>query len=81
MAQPFDNINYIYSADIPGNIQKRFTYNADLGVEYAGHAVQGLATSDGKWTVQKFTYDVNKQVTLIQTAYGVWDDRASLNYS
>ena len=53
---------------------------------YVGWATPGVATSDAKWKIRKFTYDGNNQLTNIQFANGdvgfnaKWDDRASIAY-
>jgi len=50
----------------------------DSAPNYIGiNKTRTAATSEGTWTVMKFTYD-GSNVTDIETAYGVWDDRASL---
>jgi len=54
---------------------------------YIGWAEPGTATSDGKWRIQKLTYDANSMVTNIQWSGGednftsIWDNRAALSYS
>lgn len=53
---------------------------------YIGWATPGVATSDAKWKIRKFTYDSSGRTTNIQYASGdvgftqVWDNRASLVY-
>lgn len=67
--------------EIPSNLQMRVAYNASKQTEYAGFAARGLAASADGWLIQKFTYDANKQVTLRQSAYDAWDNRASATYA
>lgn len=64
--------------EIPTNMQMRADYLlvTDGLPTYMGYAPKGLATSTTGWLLQKFTYDVNRQCTLRQIAYGSWDLRA-----
>lgn len=68
--------------DVVTDTQFQADYSArtDGQPVYLGYAVKGKATSDDAWMVYKFTYDVNNQCTIRQTAYGVWTNRASLTY-
>lgn len=66
--------------EIPSDLQQRFAYNADLTVLYAGYNAKGKASSDTDWLLHKFTYDGNKQVTLRQSSYDSWDNRATASY-
>lgn len=69
---------------------QRFDYDVNGNTIYSGLAESGNsggpATSSAVWTIQKFTYDSNGHVTLIQWANGstlnnnIWDNRASLSY-
>lgn len=43
------------------------------------HVTNGVATSDTNWKILKFTYS-GSNVTRIQTAYGAWDNRATLSW-
>lgn len=63
--------------------QKRLDYDVrtDDNPVYVGFNVIGAATSDSGWVVQKLTYDSSSRVTVVQTAIGSWDSRASLTYS
>lgn len=54
--------------------------NTDGSPVYLGYAVIGKATSDDAWIIFKFTYDANMQILTKKTAYGTWDNRASLTY-
>jgi YD repeat-containing protein len=53
---------------------------------YIGWAPPGVATSDAKWKIRKFTYDGNSQVTNIKFANGdvgfnaIWDNRATITF-
>ena len=68
--------------DIPDNLQLRADYEArtDGQPVYSGRALLGTATSSETWIIYKFTYDGSDQITLRQTAYGAWDNRATLTY-
>jgi len=66
--------------EIPSDLQQRFAYNADLTILYAGYGAKGLAASSTGWLLHKFTYDANQQVTLRQSAFDSWDNRASATY-
>ena len=67
--------------EIPSNLQMRVAYNGDLQTEYAGYGARGLAAGTDGWLIQKFTYNASKQVTLRQSAYAAWDDRATASYA
>lgn len=57
----------------------RFDYDTrtDSLPVYVGHAEAGtLATS--LWAIEKYTYDDDDRVTLIEVLYGAWASRASL---
>jgi len=54
-------------------------YDADGDVVYIGnHIERGAADTDTSHAIKKFTMDVNKNVTKIETALGSWTDRVSL---
>lgn len=65
--------------EIPNDLQNRYEYNASSQVEYAGYAPKGLASNADGWLLHKFTY-TDSLVTLKQSAYGNWDNRASETY-
>lgn len=54
--------------------------NTDGSPVYLGYAVIGKNTSEDAWIIFKFTYDTNIQMLTKKTAYGAWDNRASLTY-
>lgn len=65
--------------EVPGELQMRAEYSgADL--IYLGKAIAGRATSASAWVIHKYTY-ASGLPTVKQTAYGAWDDRASLTYA
>lgn len=66
--------------DIGTNQQTRIEYDANNNPWYIGIGAKGLASSAIGWLIQKFTWDANQNVTLIQTAYGAWDNRQNLVY-
>ena len=80
MARNREILNFITTTDIPSTTQKRYEYNGDGTVLYAGSAPRGEATSDDTWTITKYTYS-SQQVTVSQTAFDSWDNRASAAYT
>ena len=53
---------------------------SDAAPTYIGlHLTNGAATTDPNWKIIKFTYS-GSDTTRIQTAYGAWDNRASLGW-
>lgn len=67
------------------NVQKiidslsiRISYSGD-NIEYVGYAIKGTATSADDWIVYYLQYS-GSNLTSKTTAYGAWDDRASLSY-
>lgn len=54
--------------------------NTDGSPVYLGYAILGKATSDDAWMIYYFTYDASVQMLTKKTAYGAWDNRASLTY-
>jgi hypothetical protein len=68
--------------EIPSNQQMRAAYSSTDGLpDYTGNAPKGLADSAQGWLLKKFTYDANRQCTLIQIAYDSWTNRAGASYS
>ena len=68
--------------EIPHSLQLRQeSSRPDLQPDYVGYGARGLATSVIGWMVYKFTYHANGYVTLRQTGYGKWDDRATITYA
>ncbi len=66
--------------EVPSSLQMRNEYNGDGSTLYSAFAIRGAASSDDVWTIFTYTYS-NGQMTLKQTAYGSWDQRASLIYT
>ena len=66
------------TTDVGSDQQKLFQFSGDELI-YFGRGAKGLATSQTGWLIQKFTWSSGKP-TSIQSAYGIWDDRASLSY-
>lgn len=75
-----DIINSKTINEAPSTLVNRFEYNGDSTVLYAGYAPRGSATSDDVWTIFKYTYS-SQLVTLKQTAFDSWDNRATASYS
>jgi len=69
--------------DIPHNLQMRLDYTGTPTGQplYMGYGARSLASSDDGWIIYKFTYDGSDFVTLRQTAYDSWDNRASASYA
>lgn len=79
MARPLELVNSYSINEVPSSLQNRYEYNGDGTVAYAGHAPRGAESTDNSWTIFQYTY-VGGAVTLKQTGYGAWSDRASLEY-
>lgn len=64
--------------DIPSNLQMFMDYllRTDGQPTYIGYGAKGLATSANGWLIYKFTFDDNGFITIRQTAYAAWDNRA-----
>lgn len=67
--------------DVPSNIQIRIEYNGSGYELYVGYGARGLATADLGWLIHKFTYDGSNRVTVRQSAYNSWNNRASASYA
>lgn len=69
--------------EIPGILQIRVDANgrSDNQPVYVGFTEKGNPTSDTEWTVWKITYDSYNDFSYKQSAFGSWDNRASLTYS
>lgn len=80
MARSLELVNSYSINEVPSSLQNRYEYDGSGNVIYAGHAPRGFDATDNAWTVFQYTYS-NGQVTLKQTGYGAWSDRASLEYS
>lgn len=78
MARPKNDINFQTVTVIPGSEIINRAYNATKQIEYLGHAIKGSANSDTNWTIRKYTYNTDKQVSSERIAHCVaWDDRAT----
>lgn len=77
--RPIDLVNSTTITEGPSSLQNRYEYNVDQTVLYAGYAPWGTEQTDDVWTIFKYTY-TSQQVTLKQTAFGAWSDRANLTY-
>lgn len=74
-----DLVNSQTITEGPSSLQNRYEYNADSTVLYTGYATKGAAVGDDVWTIHKFTY-VNQLVTVKQTAFDTWSNRANATY-
>lgn len=74
-------LNYVMVSTIPANVKVRRAYDANRFLIYEGHAPKGSAESDKRWTIRKYTYNVNNQIEEENIAHQVaWDDRETLDY-
>ena len=68
--------------EIPSNMQFRAIYGSIDGLpDYIGYAPRGLAVGTTGWLLKKFTYDANRQCTLIQIAYDAFSNYAGASYA
>lgn len=74
-----------YSRDIKYKIS--IEYDSSDNPVYYGESIPGINTSDAKWRIKEFIYDVNDNVIDIKWADGtylfnkVWDNRANYTYN
>jgi len=61
-------------------IKKRLAYNSNGDVEYVGVVERGVVESSLAWKINKYSYDINNNLILVESGYGSWDGRASLSY-
>jgi hypothetical protein len=72
----------VRTAEIPSNMQFRAAYSSTDGLpDYVGYAPMGLAEGTDGWLLKKYTYDVNRQCTVIQIQYSNWSARTSGSYT
>lgn len=71
---------FISKSDIVINAEQTLYDPHDGAPIYMGFAKRGRAMSADSWRILKFTY-TGANVTAIQSADGIWDNRASLSYS
>ncbi len=71
----FNSISPLATDDI--GKQGLWDYVGGTNAIYAGFAVRGLAQASAGWTLIKFTYDGNNNVTQRQIAYDSWNNRAT----
>lgn len=72
------------TVDIPTNMQHRLDYGArtDGQPDYEGFGVRGLAAGSAGWLIYKYTYSGDPgDMTLRQTAYHDWTDRANGSFA
>lgn len=69
--------------EIPSILQIKVDANgrSDNQPVYVGFAEKDNPTSDIEWIIWKITYDSYNDFSYKQSAFGSWDDRASLTYS
>lgn len=65
--------------EIPNNLQFRAEYTSTDGLpDYVGYAPMGLGEGVNGWILKKYTYDANRQCTVIQVCTSSnWTARAS----
>lgn len=77
---PFDElVTFKFSENVT-----RIDYDVNAKVTYKGIATKGSSSSDTSWKINRYTYSTfatSDKITLIESAIGSWDDRASLTYS
>lgn len=70
---------------LTGPLQNIYDYGnrSDGQPVYSGQAVPGVAQGTTSWIIYKYTYDGSTpaNLTLRQTGYGSWTNRASVTYS
>ena len=79
MTRSRDLVNSRTITEGPSSLQNRYEYNSDGTVLYAGYAPKGAAQDEDVWTIHKFTYST-QLVTVKQTAFDTWSNRASALY-
>ncbi len=69
--------------DVGSDLQRRLDYDVrtDDQPVYVGYGAPGLSAASTGWLISKITYDVSDRITLIQSATGIWNDRAGLTYA
>lgn len=79
---PMQNLSGNGARDVPTSYQIIADYDVreDGQPVYLGYSLIGKATSEDAWMIYYFTYDAHNQMLTKTTAYGVWDDHASLTY-
>lgn len=75
-----ENLTSKRVTDIPSDLQIRIEYNGDGTQKYVGYAPKGHSTGDDGWLLWEFTYNGSKQMTLRQSAFDTWDNRASASF-
>ncbi len=71
-----------HTKEVKNDLLMRIDYGSrtDSQPVYLGYARRSVATSDNAWIIFFFTYDGSDRLTLKQSSYGTWDDRASHTY-
>jgi len=81
MARPEDNINRQSVTIIPPSHIVNYAYDANMMLQYMGHAMKGTADSDNDWTIRKYAYDANSQLSTERVAHNIeWDNRTTSSY-
>lgn len=71
--------NPLMTTSGPGTPQVRLEYDVDDLLIYVGYAAMGVSSSTSEWTLYKLTYS-GTNLTLKQSAFDSWDNRADANY-
>jgi hypothetical protein len=61
-------------------IKKRLAYNSNGDVEYVGVSERGLSEASEAWKINKYSYDINNNLILVESGYGSWNNRVTLVY-
>lgn len=66
----------------PVPLIRNVAINANSDPEYVGIAVQGSATSDAVWFVEKITYDGSNNYSNSRVSVNIaWDNRLAATYT
>lgn len=68
----------VYDSGSDQDINLDYDMRTDDNPVYVGFGAKGLADGADGWLIFKLTYDASDRVTAKKSAYGVWNDRASL---
>jgi len=66
--------------EAPNTYQKQWDWTSG-NLDYEGTADQGIATSDAKWLIYKYTWSGSNPSTRKTAVNIAWDDRAGGTYT
>jgi hypothetical protein len=73
---PFDDLTVFKFSELV----VRLDYDGTK-ITYKGIANKGSLPDTPTWKINRYSYNGNNQIILIESAIGSWDDRTSLNYN